>query len=243
MNMKLQIPTWSVVTVLAVALVGVVFLFVKGGSGDASKEELVKLGQNQRNFSAGGPPSARAPDSGAPGGGSTQPPLNGPGAPPGGSTPPRGWRRDHAPLVSIRAGERGSPAFSANQQPVDSHSLRIYRGGPRRPHRRDQLRRQGRREGGRHPGPSKARSTRRRRKTPSTASPPAATTALQVGSNVPQGVTLRGSWESVPAHNGMRDKGLPKPTDGGTTFLVEGARVPSRTPFSPSTRTRPSRAS
>lgn len=40
--------------------------------------------------------------------------------------------------------------------------------------------------------------------------------------NVPQGVILRGSWESVPAHNGMRDKGLPKPTDGGTTFLVEG---------------------
>lgn len=39
--------------------------------------------------------------------------------------------------------------------------------------------------------------------------------------NVPQGVTLKGTWESVPAHNGIRDKGLPKPTDGGTTFLVE----------------------
>lgn len=38
--------------------------------------------------------------------------------------------------------------------------------------------------------------------------------------NVPSGVTLRGIWESVPAHNGLRDAGLPKPTDDGTTFLV-----------------------
>ena len=38
--------------------------------------------------------------------------------------------------------------------------------------------------------------------------------------NVPSAVTLRGVWESVPAHNGIRDAGLPKPTDDGTTFLV-----------------------
>lgn len=38
--------------------------------------------------------------------------------------------------------------------------------------------------------------------------------------NVPSGVTLKGIWESVPAHNGIRDAGLPKPTDDGTTFLV-----------------------
>ncbi|MBX7073511.1 MAG: hypothetical protein K1X71_10225 [Pirellulales bacterium] len=38
--------------------------------------------------------------------------------------------------------------------------------------------------------------------------------------NVPSGVTLRGVWESVPAHNGIRDEGLPKPTDDGTTLLV-----------------------
>lgn len=38
--------------------------------------------------------------------------------------------------------------------------------------------------------------------------------------NVPNGVTLEGVWKSVPAHNGMRDAGLPKPTDDGTTFLV-----------------------
>ncbi len=37
---------------------------------------------------------------------------------------------------------------------------------------------------------------------------------------VPSGVTLKGIWESVPAHNGIRDRGLPKPTDDGTTFLV-----------------------
>lgn len=38
--------------------------------------------------------------------------------------------------------------------------------------------------------------------------------------NVPAAVTLKGVWESVPAHNGIRDAGLPKPTDDGTTFLV-----------------------
>lgn len=37
---------------------------------------------------------------------------------------------------------------------------------------------------------------------------------------IPPAVTLKGIWESVPAHNGIRDAGLPKPTDDGTTFLV-----------------------
>src|SRR5579864_6778214 len=42
--------------------------------------------------------------------------------------------------------------------------------------------------------------------------------------NVPNNVTLRGIWESVPSHNGTRDRGMPKPTDDGTTFLItEGA--------------------
>jgi hypothetical protein len=40
--------------------------------------------------------------------------------------------------------------------------------------------------------------------------------------NVPNAVTLAGVWQSVPAHNGVRDRGLPKPTDDGTTFLVTG---------------------
>ena len=38
--------------------------------------------------------------------------------------------------------------------------------------------------------------------------------------NVPNAVTLKGIWESVPAHVGIRNPGMPKPTDDGTTFLV-----------------------
>lgn len=50
--------------------------------------------------------------------------------------------------------------------------------------------------------------------------------------NVPQAVTLKGMWESVPAHNGLRDRGLPKPTDDGTTLLVtEGAGGEEGSPF------------
>src|SRR5262245_8898429 len=50
--------------------------------------------------------------------------------------------------------------------------------------------------------------------------------------NVPPTVTLKGVWESVPAHNGIRDAGLPKPTDDGTTFLVtEGAGKEDGAPF------------
>jgi hypothetical protein len=41
---------------------------------------------------------------------------------------------------------------------------------------------------------------------------------------VPPAVTLKGIWESVPAHNGIRDHGLPKPTDDGTTFLTTANR-------------------
>ena len=36
--------------------------------------------------------------------------------------------------------------------------------------------------------------------------------------NIPVGVTLQGSFGSVPAHNGNRDKGLPKPGDFGTVL-------------------------
>jgi len=38
--------------------------------------------------------------------------------------------------------------------------------------------------------------------------------------SVPNNVTLQGIWTSVPAHNGVRDRGTPRPTDDGTTFLV-----------------------
>ncbi|MBV6458165.1 MAG: hypothetical protein HONBIEJF_01289 [Fimbriimonadaceae bacterium] len=41
---------------------------------------------------------------------------------------------------------------------------------------------------------------------------------------VPRGVTLKGVWESVPSHAGLRDASEAKPTDDGTTFLVVGDR-------------------
>ena len=50
--------------------------------------------------------------------------------------------------------------------------------------------------------------------------------------DAPSGVALTGIWKSVPAHNGLRDRGLPKPTDDGTTFLVtEGAGQESGAAF------------
>ena len=50
--------------------------------------------------------------------------------------------------------------------------------------------------------------------------------------NIPKAVTLAGVWQSVPAHNGIRDRGLPKPTDDGTTFLItEGAGNENASPF------------
>jgi hypothetical protein len=50
--------------------------------------------------------------------------------------------------------------------------------------------------------------------------------------NVPNAVTLEGIWQSVPAHNGIRDQGLPKPTDDGTTFLItENAGKEDGPPF------------
>src|SRR5262249_18997414 len=50
--------------------------------------------------------------------------------------------------------------------------------------------------------------------------------------SVPNGVTLAGIWQSVPAHNGIRNPGLPRPTDDGTTFLVtEGAGMEEGPPF------------
>jgi len=50
---------------------------------------------------------------------------------------------------------------------------------------------------------------------------------------VPDGVTLEGSWRSVPSHAGLRNRGAaPKPTDNGTTFLVtENAGHESGAPF------------
>ncbi len=50
--------------------------------------------------------------------------------------------------------------------------------------------------------------------------------------DLPRSVTLKGVWESVPAHNGLRDEGGATPTDDGTTFLVtENAGNENGTPF------------
>ncbi len=40
---------------------------------------------------------------------------------------------------------------------------------------------------------------------------------------VPSSVTLAGTFHAPPAHNGIRDAGLPKPGDDGTTLLVTGS--------------------
>jgi len=50
--------------------------------------------------------------------------------------------------------------------------------------------------------------------------------------SVPAAVTLRGMWESVPSHVGIRNAGAAKPTDDGTTFLVtESQGKEDATPF------------
>ncbi len=41
---------------------------------------------------------------------------------------------------------------------------------------------------------------------------------------IPEGVTLQGTRASVPASNGLRDKGLPKPTDGGSCLMPMAGR-------------------
>ena len=49
---------------------------------------------------------------------------------------------------------------------------------------------------------------------------------------VPNAVTLKGIWESIPSHVGVRNRGMPKPTDDGTTLLVtEGAGTEEGAPF------------
>lgn len=41
---------------------------------------------------------------------------------------------------------------------------------------------------------------------------------------VPPAVALKGVWESVPSHVGLRQAGAPRPTDDGTTLLVTESR-------------------
>lgn len=42
--------------------------------------------------------------------------------------------------------------------------------------------------------------------------------------NVPDGVTLQGSYQYVPSHTGLRDRGQAKPGDDGTALLVTAGR-------------------
>ena len=42
--------------------------------------------------------------------------------------------------------------------------------------------------------------------------------------NIPEGVTLRGSFSCVPSHTGTRDKGQPRPGDDGTALLATAGR-------------------
>jgi hypothetical protein len=49
---------------------------------------------------------------------------------------------------------------------------------------------------------------------------------------VPRAVTLKGMWESVPSHGGLRNGDEARPTDDGTTFLVtENEGNEAATPF------------
>lgn len=42
--------------------------------------------------------------------------------------------------------------------------------------------------------------------------------------NIPEGVTLRGSFSCMPSHTGMRDRGQSKPGDDGTALLVTAGK-------------------
>jgi len=50
--------------------------------------------------------------------------------------------------------------------------------------------------------------------------------------HIPQGVTLRGSFNCVPSHTGLRDHAQPKPGDDGTAlFVTAGRNDETGTPF------------
>jgi len=56
---------------------------------------------------------------------------------------------------------------------------------------------------------------------------------------LPPGISLKGSWLSVPSHTGIRDQGGLKPTDGGTTFLCTGSTGTSYNALTPSASDKP----
>jgi hypothetical protein len=74
---KKPLPTWAVVASFTVVLGFVVALFAKGANGgDASREELMRIRNNQRSFASASTPGASAANRDGT-------PLGGPGAPPG----------------------------------------------------------------------------------------------------------------------------------------------------------------
>ncbi len=89
---KRELPTWAVVTSVVVVVGFVVALFAKGANGgDASKDELMMIRNNQRSFASSSAPSN------TPGGPANTPgrgnmPLGGPGAPPGAVIDPSAGR-------------------------------------------------------------------------------------------------------------------------------------------------------
>jgi hypothetical protein len=54
--MKKALPVWQIVAAVAAALVVVGLIFTFGGSGEASKQELVNIRQNQQKMTIGAPP-------------------------------------------------------------------------------------------------------------------------------------------------------------------------------------------
>jgi len=59
--MKRPLPAWSIIAAVAAALGFVAIFFVKNGTGEANRDELINVRNNQRKFSAGAPPSPNAP--------------------------------------------------------------------------------------------------------------------------------------------------------------------------------------
>jgi hypothetical protein len=81
MSESKELPKWAVAGSIAAVVIVVVALFAKGANGgDASKDELMQIRNNQRGFASGSAPAAGTAQAGTRAG---EMPLGGPGAPPG----------------------------------------------------------------------------------------------------------------------------------------------------------------
>lgn len=85
---KRELPTWAVAGSIVAVVAVVIALFAKGASGgDASKDELMQIRNNQRSFASGSAPAAGTSQASSRAG---EMPLGGPGAPPGAVVSPPG---------------------------------------------------------------------------------------------------------------------------------------------------------